>query len=205
MTAFDDAFCAAEQEALRFLVEEHGFRVAERQVMRESSQLGVSGRVVYESAPSPRGLVRAAALSIAPLRLELDLHISRAASARYSVEELHELDGKGSFPRRVHGLYDAMLEPEQLLAEFSRLAGVLRSSGARFLDDENGLWEELEEQRLRKAGDEEIRQTLALSKESSRDGDWSRVIDLLSPIEHRLGTTASARLAHARRKRGNGG
>ena len=200
MPTFEESFCAAEQQAFSFLVDEHGFRAVERQVARRSAQDGVSGHVVYRSLGSAQELERAVSLSIAPLRLELDLHISRGKSGVYAIEELHALDGQGVFPRRQHGLYDAMHDPEQLLAEFTRLAGVLRASGARFFNDEPDLWEGLEDQRARRAEDEAIKQTLALSQEVFRARDWPRVIDLLSPIEFRLGRAASARLTYAKRK-----
>lgn len=197
---FEESFGAAEQTAFRFLVSEHGFHVAEREVARAGSEFGVFGRVVYQSSASAEGLSRAVELTIAPLRLELDLEVSRTTSPPCPVEELHALDGRGAFPRRQHGLYDAMHDPEQLLAEFMRLAGVLRACGARFFDDDPGLWEDLEIRRARRAEDEEIRRLLSWSKELFRARDWARVVDLLAPLEHRLGRTASARLAFAKRK-----
>jgi len=199
---FEASFGAAEHAAFAFLVDEHGFHVAERQVERAGSAIGVLGRVVYRSAASPEGRSRAVELTIAPLRLELDLRVSRTASPPCPVEELHALDGRGSFPGRQHGLYDAMHDPEQLLAEFMRMAGVLRACGSRFFDDDPDLWEDLEERRARRAEDEEIRHLLAWSKELFRAREWERVVELLSPIELRLGSTASARLAYARRKAG---
>jgi hypothetical protein len=203
---FEESFAAAEQAAFRFLVDDHGFRLAERQVARGDSQLGVIGRVRYRSAEapgapgSPEGVARAVELTIAPLRLELELHVSKAASGPYAIEELHALEGQGLFPRREHGLYDAMHDPEQLAAEFERLAGVLRACGTRFFDDDAYLWEDLDVQRQRRAEDEEIRRTLALSQELFRAREWARIVELLSPIEYRLGTRASARLAYAKRK-----
>jgi hypothetical protein len=200
---FEESFAAAEQAAFRFLVDDHGFQLAERQVARGDSQLGVIGRVRYRSTEppdSPESPARAVELTIAPLRLELDLHVSKAGSGPYAIEELHALEGQGLFPRREHGLYDAMHDPDQLAAEFDRLAGVLRACGTRFFDDDAYLWEDLEVQRQRRAEDEEIRRTLALSQELFRAREWARIVELLSPIEYRLGTRASARLAYAKRK-----
>jgi hypothetical protein len=197
---FAESFAAAEQAAFGFLVAEHGFQVEAREVGRVGRDPGVSGRVVYRSADPGPGPSRAVTLTIAPLRLELELELSRAGSPPCRIEELHALESRAPFPRRQHGLYDAMLEPEMLLFEFMRLAGVLRSCGARFLDDDPYLWEDLEAKRERRADDEQMRRTLALSQERFRARQWHEVIDLLAPIQHRLGSTATARLAYAKRK-----
>jgi hypothetical protein len=201
---FEESFVAAEQAAFRFLVDDHGFQLAERQVARGDPRQGVIGRVRYRSPASPAGVARAVELTIAPLRLLLDLQVSKAGCGPYAIEELHALDGQGAFPRREHGLYDAMHNPEELAAEFDRLAVVLRACGARFFDDEAYLWEDLEAARQRRADDEVIRRTLALSQELFRAQEWMRVVELLSPIEIRLGTRASARLAYAKRRASEG-
>ena len=198
--SFADSFAAAEQAALGFLVEEHGFRRDEREVGRAGIDRGVFGRVVYRSPASAKGHSREVTLKIAPLRLELVLELSRTGSRPCRIEELHELESRRAFPGREHGLYDAMHEPEQLQAEFMRLAGALRACAARFFEDDPYLWDDLEARRERRAEDEEIRHTLERSKERSRAREWRQVIDLLAPIEHRLGRTATARLAYARRK-----
>ena len=198
--SFADSFAAAEQAALGFLVEEHGFRRDEREVGRAGIDRGVFGRVVYRSPASAKGHSREVTLKIAPLRLELVLELSRTGSPPCRIEELHDLESRRAFPRREHGLYDAMHEPEQLQAEFMRLAGALRACAARFFEDDPYLWDDLEARRERRAEDEEIRHTLERSKERSRAREWRQVIDLLAPIEHRLGRTATARLAYARRK-----
>ena len=200
MTTFDESFRSAEQEAFRFLGSAHGFCVVEREVARAGSLQGVVGHVVYQSPGSPQGLARAVRLTIVPLRLQLDLQVSRTTSAAYAIEELHALDGHGLFPAREHGLYDAMHNPGELLAEFTRLAGVLRACGTRFFNDEPDLWDDLDAQRGRRNEDEAIRRTLALSKELFRARDWLGVVELLGPIEFRLGSNASARLAYAKRK-----
>src|SRR6185436_3170337 len=49
---FAESFCAAEQAAFGFLVDEHGFRRDERQVDRGATRHGVVGRVVYRSPAS---------------------------------------------------------------------------------------------------------------------------------------------------------
>jgi hypothetical protein len=197
---FAESFAAAEQAAFAFLVDEHGFQAGEREVGRAGSERGVFGRVAYRSPPSADGRSRQVTLTIAPLRLELDLELSRTASPPCRIEELHALEGRGSFPRRQHGLYDAMHEPEQLRAEFLRLAGVLRACGERFFKDDPWLWEDLGAKRMRRDQDDAVRRTLALSKERFRAREWKQVIELLAPLEYRLGSTATARLAYAKRK-----
>lgn len=202
---FAESFAAAEQAALGFLVGEHGFQRAEREVGRAGLNRGVFGRTVYRSIASAAAASRTVTLTIAPLRLQLELVLARTGEAPCPVEELHALEGHGAFPGRQHGLYDAMHAPEQLEAEFMRLAGVLRACGTRFFDDDRYLWEDLEAKRERRAEDEQVRRTLARSKECFRAREWHQVIELLAPIKHRLGTTASARLAYAKRKARQGG
>jgi len=203
---FAESFCAAEQAAFAFLVGEYGFERGEREVGRGSAEDGVFGRVVYRSPASADGKSREVRLKIAPLRLELDLELARTAAPPCRIEELHALVGRGaSFPRREHSLYDAMHAPEQLQAEFERLAGVLRRIGTRFFEDDPWLWEDLEARRARKAEDEAIRRQLERAKERFRARAWNDVIDILAPLERRLGRTATARLQHARRKVREGG
>ncbi|MCE9658441.1 MAG: hypothetical protein K8R60_07770 [Burkholderiales bacterium] len=198
--SFEESFAAAEQAAFRFLVDEHGFELAERQVARGDAQRGVIGRVRYRAQASPQDAARAVELTLAPLQLQLDLQLSKATRGTCAIEELHALEGKGPFPGREHGLYDAMHNPAELAAEFHRLAGVLRACGARFFEDDGYLWDDLAARRVHRAADEEIRRTLALSQELFRAKEWQRLVELLKPIESRLGTRASARLAYAKRK-----
>ncbi|MEO8080597.1 MAG: hypothetical protein ABI641_08705 [Caldimonas sp.] len=195
---FDESFASAQATAFAFLVAEHGFRAVVNEVTRENAEDGVVGRFVYEDtvARAPR---RTVSLKVAPLRLQLSLDVARVAAGSFTIEEVHAVDGRGPFPRREHGLYDAMDSPELLLAEFVRLAGVLEAAGARFFADEADFWEDLRDLRERRADVEEIKRILALSRTAFHDRDWALVIDLLGPIERRLGSTATGRLAYARR------
>jgi hypothetical protein len=197
---FEESFCACEEEALGFLVADHGFRRMSRMIERGSEPGGVHAQAVYGASEIDPESGREVVLRIAPLRLELDLHIATTAGGRFSIEELHALEGREPFPQRMHGLYDAMLEPEQLLAEFDRLGRVLRECGRRFLNDEPALWDDLHERRERRAESERIRNVLAEAKNAFYARDWLHVVALLAPIESRLGRRAGARLAHARRK-----
>jgi hypothetical protein len=200
MATFEQSFCACEDEALRFLVVEHGFRRAGREVGIGGGDAGVYGRALYRADASPAAARREVTLHIAPLRRDLGLELRSERSPPCSIEELHAVDGTGPFPQRVHGLYDAMHDPDQLLFEFSRLAEALRSCGRRFFNDEPSLWDDLERGRRAKAEDESIKAILMRAKASFYARDWPRVVDLLGPLEHRLGKAASARLAYARRK-----
>jgi hypothetical protein len=197
---FEESFCVCEEEALGFLVADHGFRRAARAVDRGSEPGAVSAQAVYRASEIDPESAREVVLRIAPLRLELGLQIASAAAGSYSIEELHALDGREPFPQRMHGLYDAMLEPEQLLAEFDRLGRVLRACGRRFFNDEPALWDDLQERRERRVESDRIRNVLADAKAAFYARDWLQVVALLAPIEPRLGRRASARLAYARRK-----
>ena len=197
---FEESFFACEEEALRFLVDEHGFRLAAREVDRGTAPGAVHGHATYRASEIDAESGREVVLSIAPLRLELDLRIASTASGAYAIEELHALENSAPFPQRMHGLYDAMHDPEQLLAEFVRLGDALRACGRRFFNDDPSLWDDLQAQRDRRAEAERMKATLAQAKEAFYGRDWLLVVALLAPIEARLGRRASARLAHARRK-----
>ena len=197
---FEQSFCACEEEALRFLVVEHGFRRAARKVDAGTLAGGVHAQVTYRASEIDPESAREVLLSIAPMQLALDLRIACTAAGAYPIEELHALDGKAPFPQRMHGLYDAMVDQELLRAEFVRLAEVLRACGRRFFNDEPSLWDDLRAERERGAEAEHVKDTLARAKQAFYARDWLLVIALLAPIEARLGRRASARLAHAHRK-----
>lgn len=199
--SFEESFCACEEEALRFLVAEHGFRRLEREIDRRAAdEGGVHARVVYRASEVDPESGREVVLDVAPLRLELGMQIASTAAGAFSIEELHALEGREPFPQRMHGLYDAMLEPDLLLAEFARLGDVLHTCGRRFFNDEPSLWDDLLQQREQRAESERMRDILARAKEAFYARDWLEVVALLAPIESHLGRRASARLAHARRK-----
>jgi len=197
---FDESFCVCEEEAFRFLVDEHGFARTRRAIERGGDGDGVHAAVVYRASAIDAESRREVALSIAPLRLELHLEIGCARVGTFAIEELHALEVRDQFPQRVHGLYDAMLEPELLLAEFTRLADALRGCGRRFFNDEPQLWDDLIAARGREMDADRMRDVLALAKQAFYSRDWLGVVALLAPLERRLGRRASARLAYARRK-----
>lgn len=197
---FEESFCACEEEAFGFLVVEHGFVRAAREVRTGIAVGGVHAQVTYRASETDPESAREVTLAIAPLRLELDLEIACRAAGGYQIEELHALEARSPFPQRIHGLYDAMHEPAQLLAEFERLAGALRACGRRFFNDEPSLWDDLLAERERRAEAERTSATLARAKEAFYARDWLEVVALLAPLEARLGRRASARLAYARRK-----
>jgi hypothetical protein len=197
---FEESFCACEEEAFGFLVGEHGFVRAAREVRTGIPLGGVHAQVAYRASETDPESEREVTLRIAPLRLELELEIACRAFGPCAIEELHALEGRAPFPQRMHGLYDAMHDPGQLLAEFVRLAGVLQSCGRRFFNDEPALWDDLLAERERRGDAERTKATLAQAKEAFYARDWLAVVALLAPLEARLGRRASARLAYARRK-----
>jgi hypothetical protein len=183
-------------------VDEYGLRAVAREVTEGQTQFGVYAFVTYaavsqSSCSSPEGWK--VTLSLAPLRLELDLLVSNRSGSEYSIEELHALQGQGPFPPRQHGLYEAMHSPEELLAEFSRLASVLRAAGGRFFAGDPTLWSDLAAQRDRRTQDDEDKRAVAQSELAFQAKDWCRVVQLLEPMASRLGKAPSARLAYARK------
>jgi hypothetical protein len=203
MPTFEESFCQAEEEALHWLVAEHSFRAIARQVREDQSSHGTYAFVKY--AAGPQSLPRLPddwqiTLSLAPMRLELDLTLSASPGGDYTVEELHALDGTGQFPPRQHGLYEAMHKPQELSFEFQRLAGALRAAGARFFAGDSKLWLELAAQRSRRAQDAEDKLALASSELAFQAKDWQRVVHLLEPRTSRLSKASSARLAYAKKQ-----
>lgn len=202
MATFEESFCEAEEKALRFLVDDYGFRGAERIVTPEGSQ-GMYGMVRYRSAGTgaahtPVGW--AVSLSFAPLRLELSLGVSDGRTNSFSVEELNAVEGGAPIPHRAHNLYDSIHEASAQYAEFSRLASVLRASGSRFFVGDLGLWADLKAQRHRWWQDDEDRRAIADSESAFRAKNWVQVVSLLDPRAGRLSGAAAARLALAKKR-----
>lgn len=202
MPTFEESFCAAEENAFRFLVDSYGFRAVERSVTPEGSNW-TGGMVAYRSmnsktGHSPKGWT--VSLAYAPARLELSLDISDGQDSRFSVEELHALEGREPFPSGRHSLYDSAHDANAQQFEFARLASVLLRSGARFFSGDQSLWADLRLQRERAWQAEEDRRALARSENAFQVKNWSEVVSLLEPRENRLSKAATARLAYARKR-----
>ncbi|NVN92484.1 MAG: hypothetical protein HXX11_18060 [Desulfuromonadales bacterium] len=201
-TNFSEIFYEAERNAMSFMESEYSFRSVDRRVVDE----WVFGTATYAEAPTlnkPRDLELFVTLSVAPLRLELDLYIGVGENKKtnYSIYELYRLERVGDFPRRQHNLYEAMHDVQQLQAEFENLTQVLRDCGSRFFAGDKLLWDDLSKQRLSltKAQDD-IRASRNAEKAFTAK-QWDQVIILLEPRESRLSKVDTAKLTYARKHR----
>jgi hypothetical protein len=184
-------------------VRDHGFRVVERTVDDDGSTQWVLGSVTYLHTRPGAGLASSSSyvtLSYAPVRLELELMISNKPRRGYAIEELHALIRGGPLPPCVHGLRESKDDCAKMLVEFARLASILQDCGARFFDGDDSLWMELDAQRAAWGRAKEDERTLDLSEQAFKSQNWQSVVTLLEPIAARLGRTATARLAYARKK-----
>ena len=93
---------------------------------------------------------RYVSLSVAPLRLEIDL-LFGCGIKEYTLYELYELERVGEFPRREHDLYEARHDGNQLQLEFERLIRVFLANGSRFINNDRSLWRDLLNQSSKKA------------------------------------------------------
>ena len=150
MKTFRKTFEIAEANS-RYLLTEWGFTLSEISITEPTNRQYVFGSANFlEALPnsiisSSRKFIK---LSVAPLRLELDLEFGRD-NKTYSIHELHNLDGISSFPERTHDLYEAMHDEIQLGAEFERLIKALIECGSRFKNQDETLWTNLINQRLK--------------------------------------------------------
>ena len=202
MPTFEGAFREATERAMRFLQVDLGFAATELRVTDDGTT-GTGGVSRYESRGStensaPRGW--SVTLSFFPYRLELDLEISTASGASYSVAELHQLEHGAALPAREHNLYDSVRNADAQRAEFERLTRTLRASGARFFSGDLTLWSDVDTQRRRSAQAEDDRARVLASERAFRGKDWTKVVQLLEPARDRLPHAATARLAYARNK-----
>ncbi len=205
MSAFPIAFAEAEAKAMHFLVADHGFRPQEREAVETSGTQAVFASVTYvEARPTSQSHERFVRLSMAPLRLELDLDIGfgRDRKQYFTIHELHQLIGSGALPPRTHDMHQAMHDSAQLAEEFEVLAAVLRDAGARFFSGDPSLWEDLRKQRLTWAKSRDDMEASKRAEGAFKAKEWRRVVDLLSPIEETLGRTDAARLRYARKQLG---
>jgi hypothetical protein len=205
MANFEESFCDAEEKAMRFLVDDYGFRVVERTVTPEQT-MWMGGVVRYHSsgtgaARTPVGW--SVTLSFAPLRLELSLDVSDGGKNQFSVEELNAVEGGTPIPGRAHNFYDSGHDAGAQYAAFARLASVLRASGSRFFAGDVGLWADLQAQRRRWWQEDEDRRAIAASEQAFRSENWIEVVSLLEPRASRLSGAAAARLAFAKKRLGD--
>lgn len=205
-TTFMNAFNEAERNSMGFLKSEYAFHVVNRKVIDEAGTQYVFGTVTYAEASSldgPSSLERFVTLSIAPLRLELDLDIGIGEDRKnaYSIYELHSLEQNEEFPKRQHNLYEAMYDAKQLQAVFEVLAQALRSCGGRFFAGDMSLWEDLSRQRFLDAQSQEDAHASREAKKAFSEKQWKKVIKLLEPGESRLDEADVAKLNYARKQK----
>lgn len=202
MPTLEESFCAAEERALRFLVDDYGFRAVERTVTPEGSTWpGAAVRYQYAGREPNAGRKGwTVSLAYAPHRLELSLDIGDDQGHSFSVEELHELTTSAPVPKATHSLYESIHDEEALFAEFTRLAEALRRSGARFFSGDRSLWAELQARRALHWQAEEDRRAASRSEAAFRAKDWRQVLLELEPREERLTMAEAARLAYARKR-----
>jgi hypothetical protein len=202
MSAFEKVFCEAEERALGFLKTQYPFRVINRFISATPASMAFGGVVTYAETLSlfrPKSKRRFVTLSIAPLRLELDLDIGRGQD-RYSIYELHHLEGSGPFPDRTHDLYQAMHDASQLSNEFERLAMVLQDCGKRFFANDPGLWTDLKNQRASLAQKQEREQMNSDAEKAFKEKNWQKVVHILEEHQADLSELARARLNYARKQ-----
>ena len=183
-----------------FLEAEYSFRELDTRVIDDGTQ-SMLGTVTY-AEPVSQNPPRFVRLSVAPIRLELDLDVGIGTDRReyYAIYELHQLEVGGEFPGRQHDLLKAIHNREQLLHEFNRLTAVLRSCGSRFFAGDISLWEDLKRQRSAKAQAANDQQASLDAEAAFKAQRWQDVVNLLEDRESRLSKLDSSRLRYARKQ-----
>ena len=203
---FTDIFFEAERKAMAFLTSEYSFIVSDRRVIGGEKSQYIFGTATYAESKllnKTNYLGRFVRLSVAPLRLELDLYIGAGDDRNdvYSICELHNIIHGGEFPRRQHNLYEAMHDVSQLQAEFEILTQVLRTCGSRFFAGDKSLWEELKKHRIAVAQRQEDIYASREAEKAFKSKQWDVVVSLLTPRECRLSNVDAAKLSYARKHR----
>jgi len=197
MPSFEEVFREAEAVAFRCLTSGRGFRQSSLSVSDGHTQMSVFGQVCYSDAKGHRQVT----VSLAPLRLELDLTISLVGGGTsYTLGELNRLENGPPIPPPTHDLYQAMHDSAQLAREFGRLAEALESCGHRFFADDHALWQDLAEQRQLLLRASESARAIQASEAAFQAKDWSQVVELLRPLSSQLSKVAAARLAYAMKR-----
>lgn len=198
-TKFSDVFYEAERNAMAFLEDEFSFCKVERKVVDETGTQYVFGIATYSKAitsETQQNLKVFVTLTVAPLRLELDLDIGleEDSKTKYSIYELHSLEQGGEFPRRQHKLYEAMHDVQQLQAEFEILTQALRACGGRFFAGDKSLWDDLRKQRLTAIDTQDYIYVSHDAEKAFTAKQWDKVINLLEPRESKLSKVDAADL-----------
>lgn len=204
MHSFEVVYLEADNKALEFLTSEHSFIIQDRKVYVPKPETHeISAYTRYAELSTGRAPQRYVMLSIAPLRLELDLDVGYTDgmnSEEYSIQELYRLENGGEFPKRTHNLYEAMHDGQLLRHEFERLSSVFKECGRRFFANDKTLWDDLKSQRTSTLKAEETERAHLNAERAFQEKNWQKIIEILQPIENTLGEVDLKRLKYARNK-----
>lgn len=201
MKGFSETFRLAEN-TLRPLIEKLGFEFDKIEIgdVKGSQWLYGSATYVKEKSWIQRNSnKRFIRIGVAPLRLEIDLDFGKGKE-KFSIYELHKLNGKGEFPGLQHSLYKTENDESILAKEFSSLIQVLIECGSRFFEDDDTLFSDLKAQRQRYFKEEEDHRAFKEAEVAFKNKNWNKVIELLTDRENVLSKLNSSRLRYARKK-----
>ena len=201
MSSFTETFKCAEK-IVRPLIEQHGFTLKSIEINDVKGSQWIYGSAIYKEQ---RNWLRAGSaqrfikISVAPLRLELDLNFG-AGKEEYTIYELHNLNGGGEFPTLQHSLYKAMEDEVALAAEFTTLIQLLVTCGPDFFNEKTSLFSDLKAQRRKYAIEEENKRIFKEAEAAFKKKQWSVVVNLLDKKEAYLSKLNASRLKYARKK-----
>ncbi|MBM9592150.1 hypothetical protein JWG41_17015 [Leptospira sp. 201903075] len=138
-------------------------------------------------------------LSIAPLRLEIDLDFGWGENT-FTIYELYKLEGNFKFPERKYSLYEAMYDEKQLQFEFERLIEIFKLCGKRFLSNDMLLKRDLEQQRQNISSVTKNEMISKKAEKAFKDHLWEDVVTLLTGKENSLSSLNQMRLKYAKKK-----
>ncbi|PJZ43784.1 hypothetical protein [Leptospira brenneri] len=138
-------------------------------------------------------------LSIAPLRLEIDLDFGWGENT-FTIYELYKLEGNFKFPERKYSLYEAMYDEKQLQFEFERLIKIFQLCGKRFLSNDILLKRDLEQQRQNISSVTKNEMISKKAEKAFKDHLWEDVVTLLTGKENSLSSLNQMRLKYAKKK-----
>lgn len=199
MTTFKEAFEFAIEQIIP-MVQEYEYALVNKSVSGDENSQFIGGSARFEKKKAVKNIFNSKQyfdISVAPLRLELDLDIGIRKDF-YTIYELYELEEKGAFPERKHNLYDSAHNPEMLADEFKSLVKCLIQNGRRFFGNDASLWEELQNQREQRELREEHENLFKEAEIAFKEKVWDKVIMLLDKNELTLSKSNVLRLKYAK-------